>query len=555
MASRGSCSGRRASAAVGALALVAVAPVLRAGLGLVASSWVPQSDDAFIVSRSFDVFTTHPPLVGAHSLAGGGGPKVHSLGPLLYVLLAVPVRVGAIGVLPLVAALVSSAALAWSVVLARRRGGFGLAGATALGILLLLRALGPAAAASIWNPSIGLAPLVLLAFLTWSVLDGEVRLLPAVALVGSFTAQAHLSFVPPSALLAAAAAVAVVARLRTRPGGERRALGLAALVLVASWALPVYQELTDHPGNLTAVAGARSEQVARGGAPVAFAATSQAVWARPTFTRTGRSFSQAPTQAFEGHGSGDVVVTVAFTIVLFAVLGSAIRRRDRSVSSGAVVALLLGLGVFATAQAFPRRDLVVALYAFRWFAIAGLVAWLVVALPVARAVGPMAAAHGGGALRAVDRLRAGPLGRPVALLGLALVAVLVAAWSVPPAPTDDDGSRLARSVGDAVVAGTERGERYQFGRSGRYDLQLTSVVGERLLLAGRQPVATGGAREAMGPSHRPVGRRCAGLVLLQPASSVVPTGGRTLLLVTAPGRPAGESRVRVVLAPDPGRSC
>src|SRR5450759_1562087 len=55
----------------------------------------PTGDRAIIATRAYDVFSTHTPLVGQFSASSVLYKHViHSLGPLLYWLLALPARFG-----------------------------------------------------------------------------------------------------------------------------------------------------------------------------------------------------------------------------------------------------------------------------------------------------------------------------------------------------------------------------------------------------------------------------------------------------------------------------
>lgn len=540
------------------LALAVAVPVVVAGLRLVLGHWTPTADDAFIVTRSFDVLSTRPPLTGAHSLAGADGAAAHSPGPLLYLVLALPVRLGGVALLPLYVALINAALLAWCTALARRRGGAGFAVAVAVGLLLLLRASGLANAASIWNPSAGRIPLVLLALLVWSVLDGEHRLLPAAALVGSFTLQAHLSFGPPTVLLLGLGAAAVLVPILR--GGRRgpedrsrwRPLGLAALVLAACWALPVYEQLTRDPGNLEIVARSARDDRVRGGPSLAVASTGRAVGLPPGFTRSEDAVSRGSAAAFDGVRAVDVAATVVAVVALAAVGVDGWRRHRRPVWTGALVAGALLVGVAATASSLPRADLIVAVYAFTWFAGAGLLTWLVVGLGAADGLGAARRGSARAGRRPSWSGRRGP-----ALVAAGAVLGVVAALALPLRGPDRDLDRSARDLGTAVVDGTRPGGRYLIGRSGPYDLVFTSVLGQRLRMAGREPVATGAVVDALGEAYRATGRACDGILVLQPVAEPVPAGARTLLVVDAAAPDPSLATMRaLLLAEESGRrSC
>src|SRR3954453_21717198 len=117
-----------------ATGLAAALPVLVSTVRAVADGWLPLGDRAVIGIRAFDVLSTHPPLVGQYSAASQViGEPVLSPGPMLYWLLALPVRLG--GVAPVVAmGIVNTCAVVGVVVLAKRRGGLPFMFATAAAV-------------------------------------------------------------------------------------------------------------------------------------------------------------------------------------------------------------------------------------------------------------------------------------------------------------------------------------------------------------------------------------------------------------------------------------
>lgn len=108
-----------------------------------------------------------------------------------------------------------------------------------------------------WNPIVPILPLALLVFLALRLGSGAVTAAPAVAFVASAIVQTHLGFSPTVLYLAATGGLFWV---RERcfsgavPDTERRRLaGWAAAtagVLLIMWALPLYENATQTPGNL-----------------------------------------------------------------------------------------------------------------------------------------------------------------------------------------------------------------------------------------------------------------------------------------------------------------
>ena len=78
--------------------LLAALPVISSTVKAVRAGWVPAGDDGIIATRGWDVLTAHTPLVGQYSEAGlvVHGQVMHSPGPMLYWLLALPARYGSV---------------------------------------------------------------------------------------------------------------------------------------------------------------------------------------------------------------------------------------------------------------------------------------------------------------------------------------------------------------------------------------------------------------------------------------------------------------------------
>src|SRR4051794_37838837 len=169
--------------------LAAALPVIVATIGAVVDDWVPTGDDAIIVVRAYDVLSTHPPLLGPYSTSSQViGHPVLSPGPMLFWLLALPVRLGEVA--PAVTVAVVNVAMVIGVVaLARRRGGPLLMFVVAAAVAAMCASLDAPIFHGVWGPSAAVLPFMLLIFLAWSLACGEYRLLPLTALVASFAVQ------------------------------------------------------------------------------------------------------------------------------------------------------------------------------------------------------------------------------------------------------------------------------------------------------------------------------------------------------------------------------
>ncbi len=569
-----------------ACSLAMAGPVVGAGIRRAHAGWVPAADEAFIAGRAFDVFTSRTPLVGPHSLASASGQPAHSPGPLLYWLLAIPTRLGPTWTVPVFMGLINAALLCGVVALARRRAGPTFAIAMAAGCVLLVRAWGPAAGADTWNPSAGRIPLVLLALLAWSIADGETWLLPIAALVGSFTLQSHLSFAAPTIALFALALVGAAAASATgrwahtpedpnhspryRSSTDRRPAWepwlFTVLVLAACWALPVAQQLRNDTGNLGLISQSAQADRPHGGPNFAWSATSNAVGIPPEFVRSESSLTTSIGDHLGPPSATDRVTSVVAAAALLAAAVLALVRRDRALGTGALVALALVTSVAASAWKFPTDDFVVAFYAFKWFALAGLATWLVAALAITRACGlwrgpAEAGTHSGdsgddhvggtGGARSWRALADRARRSSVAAFGVGIILALVLGLALPGHDASAAAYPSAKQLGDVVVAQTNPGGRYLVGRSGTYDIAYTSVISYRLRRAGRDPIATGPVADALGDdAYRPTGVRCDAIVVLQPAIQRVPAFARTLAIIQVPPSAGATPLMRVLLTPD-----
>jgi hypothetical protein len=205
-----------------ATGLAAAIPVIAATVNAIAAGWMPVADRGIIATRAHDVFTSHMPLVGQYTLAGEvTGHVTHSLGPMLFWLLAVPAYYGSTVGMTLTMGALNTLSIVGCVALARRRGGRVLMALTALAIALMCQSLAAETFHDIWNPSAGLFPFTLLIFLCWSLACGSYRLLPLTVIVASFVVQAHLTYLPPTLALLAVGlgglAAGPVLRRRGRP--------------------------------------------------------------------------------------------------------------------------------------------------------------------------------------------------------------------------------------------------------------------------------------------------------------------------------------------------
>ena len=417
--------GRPLTLATGAAAAL---PVLVSSVRAVRVGWEPTDDKAIIATRAYDVLTRHTPLVGQYSMAGRvTGHPAHDLGPMLYWLLAVPVRLGAPAAVAVTMGAVNTAAVVAVVALARSRGGRALMFMTAVAVALMCRSLAAETFHDIWNPAAALFPFLLLIFLCWSLACGRHRLLPLTVLVASFVVQAHLSYLAPTAGLVAIGLAGVVATRRR----ELVAVGLLSLAVAAAcWVPAGVDQATEHPGNLTSVVATATAQRATLGARVGAHAVVRAVGFRPWWlvvpgTRWDRKHD---VRATPSATRVDTAIAVLAALALVGAVGLVRRRID--LAAAALIGFALCAGLFAVAAETPRQPVLAATlgYTLWWGSQAGTWVWLLLAWSAWLAAGALIARH---VSSGKHRLRAAGLASVAGLAVAALAGSAVAAGEEP----------------------------------------------------------------------------------------------------------------------------
>ena len=483
---------RQLLVAVGLVVLVLVpfgASVGRA----IHQQWLPSGDDALIGLRSVDVFSKHLPLVGQPSTSHLYGDKIATAhpGPIEFYWLALPVRLFGPAVGMIVGSGLANVAgvlvAAWVVF---RRGGPALG---AWSLVLLGGVLWSEGTAVLTDPissNAGGIPLLALAACAWAVADGDVKLLPLGAIFGSWVAQQHLAIVAPAAAMVGLAVVATAASLgpawwhrrqaervqvdalqdAAEPGGAPSVLvvvraprswpwAVAALgTSLLLWLPVIWQQLTGHPGNITAVVDyARSSDTVKLGWSGGLRQAVRALGFPPVLTRSnlgGQDFFGAPLHAGEilfavvGYG-----VLVATVVVMW--------RRRRPLARLALTALVLAFGGIYNGSTIPDSIEAFRINFYRW---AFVVAWLswaafgwLAVLGVQALLARRAEASEGSEGTADSAPPAWVLARRLAP-ALAAVALLVPAVASAATSGHDDqrrdqsGFRIMRRAADAAVA-------------------------------------------------------------------------------------------------------
>jgi hypothetical protein len=203
---------QRAVAAV--LVVLLAVPFAMSALRAAHVHWLPSGDDALIGLRSWDVFSSHRPLVGQPSTSHlySPGQSTSHPGPIEFYWLAVPMRLlgPATGMLAgsLVVNLASVLVACW---VAFRRGGAAVGAGAAVLAGAVLWAEGTALLTDPISSNAGGIPLLALAALAWAVLDGDHRLVPLAAAFAAWVGQQHLAIAAPAASMAGLAGIGIVA--------------------------------------------------------------------------------------------------------------------------------------------------------------------------------------------------------------------------------------------------------------------------------------------------------------------------------------------------------
>ena len=403
--------------------VAAALPVIVSTIHAVVVGWLPIGDRALIGIRAFDVLSTHPPLLGQYSTASMViGEPVLSPGPLLFWLLALPVRLG--GAAPAVTiGLVNTCAVIGVVALARRRGGLPLMFATAAAVALMCASLDAWIFHDIWNPSAAVLPFMLLIFLAWSLAVGEWPLLPLTALVASFVVQAHLTYtVPTLALLA----VGIGMLAASRPRVPRRWLLATLAVVAVCWSFPLAEEAVHRPGNVERIVQVATSGERTLGASAGWRSVVHGIGFQPWWLQSPRSVYLRVVEITYPPSGTAVATAILMLILLGAVALGGFRAGRRDLAAAALLALglMLALGLVTATTPTAGRQFAVVGYTLWWASPAGMFGWLVVGLGAAALLGRS------------ERLkvllsRAPAAASAGALAGVAALAAVVAAGGGP----------------------------------------------------------------------------------------------------------------------------
>ena len=116
--------------------------------------------------------------------------------------------------------------------------------------------LGPGFLYNVWNPAVTILPLGLFLILCAGMASGRTAALPIMAALGSFLVQTHLGYLPCVATGALTSGVLWLRLRRLHDGvatSSRLPVILAVGTLAALWTMPLVEQMTRDPGNMSLI--------------------------------------------------------------------------------------------------------------------------------------------------------------------------------------------------------------------------------------------------------------------------------------------------------------
>ncbi len=376
-----------------------------------AGGWVPVGDAALVAVGAGDVLDGGSvPGVGPWAATSAPlGVEVHHPGPLLFDLLAYPLRWGGDAGLAAGAALVNAVAVVGIFVTARRLGGDSGDTVAALAMMLvavLCWVMGPATLVEPGYPGTVVLPFLWFLVLVWAVLCGRRWCLVWAGAVGVLVAGTDLRVALFVAVLLTVAALVVAAGAWGLPvrrwASAAGALAATALVVAAGLAQPVAEEVgADGAGNLVRLWRSAGDVPTLAAAPsarvVARVVALPPWWVRPWHADdlgVGPKGTVGPPLVLA------VVGLVGLSVGGVLRLRDARRRGDRVAATGIGLAFAVSGLAFLTALLVPTTRFGTAVPQLRWLWGAGVFVSLVLFVAGYHGLKP-----GAGALVAGGRLR------------------------------------------------------------------------------------------------------------------------------------------------------
>ena len=236
--------------------VAALAPFVIAVVRAAVQHWMPVGDAAYFTVRSRDVFTAHPPLVGAWSSGSSVvGLAVNNLGPLQLDLLAPFTTIS-----PYLGTGIGSAAInaacvviVWSV--ARSLFGPGLVVVVMSGTLLLIATLGLSWLLDARQQFALVLPFYASLWLTAAMWAAKGFAVPLALAVASLVLQTHFTYAYQAVIVTAAGVAGYAASVIRNPTTRSvRVVVISGVVVLGCWIQPLFDQFFGS-GNLGNVLG------------------------------------------------------------------------------------------------------------------------------------------------------------------------------------------------------------------------------------------------------------------------------------------------------------
>lgn len=424
-------------------------PIVVAVGRAIATGWEPVGDRVLLDIRARDVLTAHHPLIGTSSSAAlGNNVLLNHPGPLLFDLLALPVKLLPYGVgLAVGVGLINATAGCVAVVFGRRQRDITGALIVALGFAALAWSAGAASLYDPYNPTVAMLPCFACLILAWSCLNGDDVALPWLLGASSFCIQtnnAYIVFLVPLLFIVIAERTW---RARRVAGSWKPSKMLAvvrstsirsAVVLAVVWVQPIVEQVSHgRDGNLALMLRAARHVSSTAGAELGTQVAASVLSRPPLWLRSGFNGRGVVPGIFEHHPS--LVVAVISLVALFAVLTMSViwsRRRGDLVTTNALALALVAaaIGWLAAIQIPVSPFFGLTTDYVRWLWPIGAFCAVALTLSIASAIRP----------------RLGAAGRVVGLAGAFSVLTIVTMLNLPYSE-----NRLSRESSPLIPANRE----------------------------------------------------------------------------------------------------
>ncbi len=239
---------------VAACLAVLCVPLVLALAGFRRHTWTPVLDLAMTELRVRDVGGRHTPLIGLPGRIGTLAEQGSHPGPLSFYGLAPTYRLlgSTAWALQVATALLHVGAMGVALWVGARRGGARLVLVVAGLLAVLTAGYGGGMLTEPWNPYLPVLWWLVALLAVWSVLCGDVVLLPVAVLAASFCAQTHVPYLGLTLGMGALAVGALTLRWRAQPedrGTVLRWVGISLGLGLLLWLPPTLDQVRHDPGN------------------------------------------------------------------------------------------------------------------------------------------------------------------------------------------------------------------------------------------------------------------------------------------------------------------